>query len=131
MINNPYQAYNNTSVMTAAPAELTLMLYNGAIRFTKLAKSAMDEKKIEEVNTFIQKTQNILNELMSTLKMEYSISSNLLSLYDFMYRHLIQANIKKDKKMLQEVIELLEDLRDTWSEAMKAVRTQSVSGANA
>ncbi|MGB8956628.1 MAG: flagellar export chaperone FliS [Tumebacillaceae bacterium] len=123
MINNPYQAYNNTSVMTATPGELTLMLYNGAIRFAKQAKQEIAEHNIEQINYYCQKAQAILVELMSTLKMEYDIAKELHRLYDFMYRHLLQANIKKSEPMIQEVIELLEDLRNTWSEAIKIART--------
>ena len=63
---------------------------------------------------------------MSTLKMEYEISNNLNALYDFMYRHLIQANFKKDAKMITEVIDLLEDLRNAWAEALKVTRGQAV-----
>ena len=131
MINNPYQAYNNTSVMTATPGELTLMLYNGAIRFAKQAKMAVAERNIEQINYYSQKVQAILVELMSTLKMEYDVSQNLYQLYDFMYRHLLQANIKKSEPMFQEVIDLLEDLRNTWSEAIKIARgTQQAAGFN-
>lgn len=131
MMNNPYQAYNNTSVMTATPGELTLMLYNGAIRFVKQAKLAVADRNIEQTNYYTQKAQDILVELMSTLKMEYDVSGNLYQLYDFMNRHLLQANIKKSEQHFQEVIELLEDLRNTWAEAIKLSRSgQHAVGIN-
>jgi flagellar protein FliS len=126
MINNPYKAYSNAQAMTATPEDLTLMLYNGALRFLTKGMAAIDEKNIEQANTNILKVQDIVLELMSTLKMEYEVSANLMSLYDFMYRHLVQANVKKDKKSLEDVYELMEQLRDTWSEAMKIARKPAV-----
>jgi flagellar protein FliS len=129
MINNPYQQYGNTQVMTATPAELTLMLYNGCIRFLKQAKQAMEQQQIEATNNYLLRAQNIINEFIVTLKMEYEISKNLYSLYDFMRFHLVQANIKKDPKKVQEVIDLVEELRDAWQEAMKIARaTKSEAG---
>lgn len=124
MINNPYKAYGNAQAMTAAPEDLTLMLYNGALRFLTKGMAAIEEKNIQEAHQNILKVQDIVLELMSTLKMEYEVSKNLMALYDFMYRHLVEANVKKNKKNLEEVYELMEQLRDTWSEAMKIARTQ-------
>jgi len=130
MVNNPYQTYSNTQAMTATPGELTLMLYNGAIRFLKQAKSAIEEKQIEQGNNFLLKSQNIIIELMTTLDMSYEVSQNLWDLYDFMRRHLVEANLKKDPRRVQDVIELLEDLRNTWAEAIKLVRAEKAVGAN-
>jgi len=126
MINNPYKAYSNAQAMTATPEDLTLMLYNGALRFLTKGMAAIDEKNIEQANHNILKSQDIVLELMSTLKMEYEVSKNLMALYDFMYRHLVEANLKKEKQHLQEVYELMEQLRDTWSEAMKIARKPAV-----
>lgn len=126
MMNNPYKAYSNAQAMTATPEDLTLMLYNGALRFLTKGMAAIDEKNIEQANHTILKVQDIVLELMSTLKMEYAVSKDLMALYDFMYRHLVQANLKKDKKSLQDVYELMEQLRDTWSEAMKIARKPAV-----
>ena len=123
MINNPYQSYNNAQVMTATPGELTLMLYNGCIRFLKQAKAAMEQKQVQETNTNITRAQNIITELMSTLRMEYEISKNLMELYQFMQRHLLMASLKK----VQDIIELMEDLRNTWQEAVKLARIQAAA----
>jgi flagellar protein FliS len=130
MLNNPYQTYHTTQAMTASPGELTLMLYNGAIRFLKLAKQAMESQNVQETHNSLCRVHDILHELMATLKPEYPISKQLMSLYEFMVRHLLQASLKKDPSMVQEVVELLEDLRNTWSEAIKIARSQSGVGAN-
>jgi len=90
--------YQEEVIMTKPPEELTLMLYDGCIRFIKAAMQAIDEKKLDKANENIIKAENIITELMSTLDMQYEISKNLMSLYDFIYRWLIQANLKKDKK---------------------------------
>jgi flagellar protein FliS len=130
MVNNPYQSYSNTQAMTATPGELTLMLYNGAVRFLKMAKAAIEEKQIEASNNNLQKVQNIIVELMTTLNMDFEVSQNLWTLYDFMRNHLIEANLKKDPQLVQDVIELMEDLRNTWAEAVKLARTEKAVGAN-
>ena len=127
MINNPYQSYNNAQVMTATPGELTLMLYNGCIRFLKQAKAAMEQKQVQETNTNITRAQNIITELMSTLRMEYEISKNLMELYQFMQRHLLMASLKKESQKVQDIIELMEDLRNTWQEAVKLARIQAAA----
>ena len=130
MKNNPYQSYNNAQVMTATPGELTLLLYNGAIRFMKLALQAMEDKKVEQSHKNLIKTQDIIYELMSTLKMEYEISANLMALYEFMNSQLVQANVKKETKPVQDVLDLMTDLRDTWVEAIKRARLEG-AGAHA
>ncbi|PWK16169.1 flagellar export chaperone FliS [Tumebacillus permanentifrigoris] len=124
------QTYNNAQVMTAPPGELTLMLYNGAIKFLKLAINAMKAKQIEETNKNIQRAQDVISELMCTLNMDVEISKNLMALYDFMNRHLLQANIKKDPALVTEVLDLVEDLRNTWVEVIKVNRSQSAQVAN-
>ncbi|ADQ45940.1 flagellar protein FliS [Caldicellulosiruptor kronotskyensis 2002] len=116
--------YQEEMIMTKPPEELTLMLYDGCIKFIKLAMQAIDEKKFDKANENIIKAENIITELMSTLDMQYEISKNLMSLYDFIYRWLIQANLKKDKKYLQEALEIVQDLRNTWAEAIKIARQQ-------
>lgn len=116
--------YQQEMIMTKPPEELTLMLYDGCIRFIKTSMKAIDESKFDVANENIIKAENIITELMSTLDMSYEISKNLMSLYDFVYRWLIQANLKKDKKYLQEALEIVEGLRDTWAEAIKVARQQ-------
>ena len=120
MLNaNPYQQYQQNAVTSASPGELTLSLYNGKIKFTKQAILAIDKGDIETANHTIIRTQEIISYLMDTLNNDYEISNNLSSLYDYMNRRLTEANIKKDKAILEEVLGLIEELRDTWGEALK------------
>lgn len=120
-IPNPYQQYQKNAVNSASPGELTLMLFNGAVKFINLAISGLDEKNYDKVNENIIKAQDIVNYLASTLDMNIDISKNLSSLYRFMYRRLVHANIKKEKDVLLEVLGLVEDLRDTWKDVVKQV----------
>lgn len=126
-MNNPYEQYQQNSIFTANPEDLTLMLYNGIVKFLNLAKVQIEEKNIQEAHNNIIKAQNIVLELRDTLDMQYEISNNLYSLYDFMYNHLIQANCNKFEigiQYIDEVSNLTRDLRDTWQEAMKIAKTQ-------
>ena len=93
-MRNPYQAYQNNAVNTASPGELTLMLYNGCLKFIGIAKKSIAEKNIQEKNTNIQKAQNIINELMVTLNPDMEISKQMMPLYDFVRTKLIEANVK-------------------------------------
>src|SRR5690554_2095441 len=116
MIPNPYQKYQKNMVETVTPAQLVLMLYNGAIRFIKQAQMGLEEEKLEVCHQNILKAQDILTELMTTLDLEQGdIARNLYRLYDYMYHRLVDANIKKDAELLSEVQLLLSELRDTWS----------------
>jgi flagellar secretion chaperone FliS len=121
-LNNPYQSYQQNSVNTASPGELTLMLYNGCLKFISLAKHAVQTKDIETKNTNIQKAQKIVQELMVTLNMDLEISQNLMPLYDYMNRRLIEANIKNDIAILVEVEGLVTEFRDTWKQVIQLNR---------
>ncbi|MCL0028210.1 flagellar export chaperone FliS [Peptococcaceae bacterium] len=123
-LTDPYMQYQKNEINSAEPGQLTLMLYNGAVKFNKLAIKSVEEKNIEKANHYIQRVQAIILELMATLKPEFEISKNLMSLYDYINRRLIEANVKKDKQILMEVHELLEELRDTWSQALKIVKSE-------
>lgn len=123
-VHNPYQAYQSNSVTTASPGELTLMLYNGCLKFIHLAKTAIQNNKIEEKNTNIQKAQNIVQELMVTLKTDSDLGKNMLSLYDFANRRLIDANIKNDVSILDEVEGIITEFRDTWKQVIQLNRQQ-------
>ncbi|WP_226580592.1 flagellar export chaperone FliS [Halobacillus litoralis] len=126
------QAYQNNTVETASPGELTLMLYNGCIKFTKAAKKAMENNEIEKKNTNIQKAQKIIQELMVTMDQQYEISQQILPLYDYMNRRLIEANTKNDPAILDEVQGLVEEFRDTWKQVILQTRkTQYGQGGNA
>ncbi len=119
---NPYQQYKENAILTASPEELVLMLYNGIIRFIEEAKGAIEKKDYMAANNSIQRAQDIITELMLTLDMNYDISKNLYSLYDYMLRRLIDANVKKDVTILEEVKGFAIELRNTWSVALNKVR---------
>ncbi|OPY58774.1 MAG: Flagellar protein FliS [Pelotomaculum sp. PtaU1.Bin035] len=120
MINsNPYQRYQQNAVTSANKGELTLMLYTGAVKFIKLGMKLVEEKNIEGANNTIIRVQEIISHLNDTLNMEYELSNNLALLYDYINRRLAVANAKKDKQILGEVLSLVEELRDTWAEALK------------
>ncbi|WP_243388285.1 flagellar export chaperone FliS [Bacillus kexueae] len=118
-MNNPYEAYQQNSVTTASPGELTLMLYNGCLKFIKLAKKAISEQNLEEKNINLQKAQNIIRELMVTLNTDIEISQQLMVMYEYMNRRLIEANIKNDVGILEEVEGYVSEFRDTWKEVIR------------
>jgi len=119
---NPYQKYAQNQVNTAPPEELTLMLYKGALKFINLGLKAFDEEKMEEVHISIIRAQDIYYELMRTLDHNYQISNELARLYDFILHVLTQANIKKDKELLQQAADMSKEFVETWNEAIKIYR---------
>lgn len=121
-MRNPYAQYKNQSVNIATPEELTLKLYEGCIKFINIAMIAIDEKDIQKSNINIIKAQNIISELNITLDMDYEIAKNLRPIYEYLHSRLIEANIKKDKSILEEVKEFVVEFRETWKEAMKLAR---------
>jgi len=121
-MTNPYQAYQINQVMTASPPELTLMLYQGAARFLKQAIQAHQSKDWATVNERLQRVQDIYYELLATLNQEYEIGRSLASMYDFLIRHVREANVAKDLAKMEEALELTEELRDTWEQAMKQLK---------
>lgn len=120
---NPYQSYQTNQVNTASGPELTLMLYNGMIKFIKQAKLAIENKEFAKANELIIRGQDILTELLVTLNMDYDISKQLSSLYDYMKRRLVEANIHKDLAILSEVEGMAVELKDTWAQAMKLAKS--------
>ncbi|HHY24259.1 MAG TPA: flagellar export chaperone FliS [Clostridiaceae bacterium] len=123
--NRAFDQYRENTVFTSTPEELTLMLYNGIVKFIMQAKVAIDENHIERANNSILRAQDIICELQSSLDMKYEISNNLMLLYDYMYRQLMESNIKKDKNILEEVLNFAKELRDTWMQAMKMAKKQN------
>ncbi|WP_214845260.1 MULTISPECIES: flagellar export chaperone FliS [unclassified Exiguobacterium] len=119
---NPYATYQSNSVTTALPQDLTLMLYEGLIKFAMMAKRNIEQGNIQDKNTYIQKAQAIIMELQLTLNKSISLSTDLNNLYDYMQGRLIDANIKNDVAAIDEVIGFAEEFRETWKEAMKLAR---------
>ena len=122
-----YGRYQQQSAMTASPGELTLMLYDGCIKFMKQARMYMEDKNIEKASNACIRAQDILSEFMATLDMSFEISHNLYNLYDFIMRCVIQANLKKDPEMLETPISMVTELRDTWQQAIKLNRMQTAA----
>lgn len=122
---NPYVQYRNTGIQTASPEKLLLMLFEGAIKFGHQGLEALQKKNWEKANYFIGRVQDIVSELMSTLKMEYSISNNLLAIYEYCFHRLIEANVKKDEKPLMEVINHLQELHDAFAQAAVTAKAGS------
>ena len=119
---NPYSQYNNNKVMTASPAELTLMLYDGAIRFCNIAETAIEVKDIQKAHNNIVKVQRIIDYLRQTLDMKYPVAQDFENIYVYLSRRLVEANMKKDKEILEEVNEHLHSVRDNWKEVMRINR---------
>lgn len=119
MQRNPYAEYRNSQVMTASPAELTLMLYDGAIKFVNIAHDAIDKGEIEKANKNIQKASNIIEELQSTLNHKYPIWEDFDNVYKYIRDRLLWANMRKDNEILDEAKDAISQMRDTWKEVMR------------
>ena len=116
---NAYAAYNNSKVLTATPAELTLMLYDGAIRFVNIGVAAIEKGEIENAHNNIMKAENIVISLQSSLDQKYPVSKDFNVVYTYLIRRLRDANLKKDTEILAEVLKHLRTMRDTWKEVME------------
>lgn len=116
---NAYAQYKNSKIMTASPAELTLMLYDGAIRFCNIAIDACNESNIEKAHTNIVKAERIVDHLRITLDMKYPVAKDFERIYLYLSKRLVQANMDKDPDILEEVNTHLRSVRDTWKEVMR------------
>ena len=111
-------AYRQNSVLTASPAQLVVMLYDGAHRFLFQAAHALREGDIAQMNNRMQRAEAILAELRGTLNHEQGgeIAGRLEAIYAFCQRHLLEARIKKDPERIEQVMKLLAELRDAWDQ---------------
>lgn len=121
---NAAEEYRRQQVLNAPPEQLTLMLYNGCLKFIEEGTVAVEEKRYEDANTFLQKAQRIISEFRVTLNMDYEISHQLLPLYNYVYDRLVEGNMKSDPSKLNEAKEIISELRDAWAEAMKKARIE-------
>lgn len=124
MAINAAMAYKNNAIQTASPAELTLMLYEGAIKFSNIAIMAIENGDVQKAHDNIIKTENIIMEFRSTLDHKYPVWEDFERVYDYIYRRLVEANIKKDKEILEEALGYIREMRDTWKEVMKVNRVK-------
>ena len=118
--NNPYNQYKQTSIETASPVKLLLMLFDGAIKFLHQAIEAIENKDIEKANVYLWKTTEIVQELIISLDMNIDIAHNLYNLYDYFYRRLLEANMRKDRAIAEEVLQFMQEFRETWAKAAAA-----------
>lgn len=121
-MTNAYDAYAKNKILTASPAELTLMLYEGAIKFCNIAIVAVEKKDYNKANTNIQKTENIIEEFQATLNHKYPVAKDFDNVYTYIMQRLVEANMKKDAEILEEVLGHLRTMRDTWKEVMKRTK---------
>ncbi|KHF37830.1 flagellar export chaperone FliS [Halalkalibacter okhensis] len=126
MATNMYNAnaYKQNAMKTASPGELTLMLYNGCLKFINQAKKAIEAGNVEQRNTSITKAQNIIRELMVTLKTDSEVGQNMMRMYDFIMSQLVDANVKNDVQALTNAEELVTEFRNTWKEVIQLDRQQ-------
>ena len=122
LANNAYSQYANNRILTASPAELTLMLYEGAIKFCNIAIMAIENKDIEKAHTNIMKAQRIIEEFQLTLDFKYEIANDFNNVYNYLMQRLREANLTKDKEILEEVNTHLRVMRDTRKEVMKLAK---------
>ena len=128
---NGYAQYAQNKILTASPAELTLMLYEGAIKFCNIAIVACENKDIEKAHIHIRKTDRILEEFQITLDRKYEVAKDFDEVYKYLRSRLLEANIKKDPEILEEVLGHLRTMRDTWKEVMKRTGNGSKVGKGA
>ena len=124
MVNAAAEAYKRQQIMTATPEALTLMLYNGALRFMSEGKEALEKKDYESANNSIIKAEKIITEFRVTLDFNYEISHQLLPLYNYVYDCLVQGNLDSDTAKIDEAAGIIRELRDAWAQAMKKARAE-------
>lgn len=125
LTNQGYAAYANNKIMTASPAELTLMLYEGAIKFCNIAISAVEAKDVTKAHQNIMKVERIIEEFQATLNHKYPVAKDFDEVYTYLMMRLKEANMKKDKEILEEVLKHLRTMRDTWKEVMRTAHAAS------
>lgn len=123
MYTNGYNVYKNNSVNYASKEQLLLMLVDGAVKFAKVARQAMVDKDVKKAHQNIVKTEDIFIELMATLDTSAGQwAENMFAVYRFINEKLFEANMKKDVEIMDEVIPLIEDVRNIWYEAEERAR---------
>ena len=125
---NAAEEYRRQQILNAPPEQLTLLLYNGCLKFMDEGIDAIEGKKYEDANTSLQKAQRIISEFRLTLNMEYEISHQLLPLYNYVFDRLVEGNMYSDVSKVTEAKEIITELRDAWIEAMKKARIEKAKG---
>jgi len=130
MTKNPYEQYKNNAIATATPAELTLMLYEGAIKFGNIAIKAIEEGDIQKAHTNIMKVQRIITEFRNTLDFKYPVAKDFDRVYEYLERRLVEANVSKDKEIMEEMVMHIRSMRDNWKEVMKRAKQPQSAAEN-
>ena len=127
MAKDPLSAYKQNSVINAKQEELTLMLYDGALKFMYIADERLkDEKRdIQKIYDAFIRAQDIIDELNATLNMDYDNSKDFRRLYEFIGDKLAEANILKDRKPLEDAIKITSQMRELWKDMMRAAKEQA------
>ncbi len=125
--NKGYNAYAQNKILTASPAELTLMLYEGAIKFCNIAITGVEEQDVEKAHNNICKVENIITEFQATLNHKYEVAKDFDNVYKYLLDRLLEANLKKDAEILKEVLGHLRTMRDTWKEVMQQNRASQAN----
>ena len=120
---NAYAQYNTSKILTASPAELTLMLYDGAIKFGNIAISRIEANDIQGAHTNIVKVEKIIDYFRETLDMKYPVAQDFERVYVYLSQRIVLANVKKDKEIVEEVVGHLRSMRDTWKEVMQKAKS--------
>ena len=117
--NKAYAAYASNKILTASPAELTLMLYEGAIKFANIAMAAMENNDVEKAHNNVIKVRNIILEFQSTLNYSYPVAQDFNNVYEYLKYRLTEANLHKEPEIMEEILGHLRTMRDTWKEVME------------
>ncbi len=125
---NPYNSYSHQAILTMTPGELLIKLFDEAIKRMNLAIMYIDQKETVKAHNALIRSQLIVKHLNDTLQKDYSFSGDLAKLYDFILENLQQANIKKDTKIINDVLPLITELRETFAECDRLTRKEQFSG---
>ena len=121
-MNNPYQKYVDQSISTMTPGEMVVQLYEGIIKQLTKGCMCIDESDVKGANEAFQKAQRIIEHLMKTLDFKYEIADNLSELYIFFNTQIFQANMKKEKSFVEDIIPLVNELKEAYAESEKISR---------
>ncbi len=118
---NAAKIYRQNAIKTASPAELTLMLYDAAVRFCDTAIETMenDKKNIQKINNYMKKAEDAIIELRMGLDMNVPVAKEFDTVYDYIYRRLVEGNMQKDPEIVKEALKHIKNMRDTWKEVMR------------
>lgn len=133
-LRNGYVQYREQSILTASPGDLVLMLYDGCLRQLRIARYALTpadngQPEMETASQALLKAQDIIGELMQGLDFHYDVAKHLFRVYEYINFQLIQANIRKDGKLIENLEDIMTELRVTWEQVLKINRTASASMA--